>query len=204
MKNLIVRIMLFTSLFGFIGCKSSTDPSNWSSKKIDQWFEKGEWLNGWTVTPDASINRKEFAISYFRNKERWDKTFTFLKSNDLKNLEVKRYEIDGANLYVNVSEYVTKDIDSAKYEVHKNYIDLQYVISGAELIGIAPLSEKKDILMPYNQDKDVELMTVNKGTDIKANPGKFFILFPSDLHRPGVKDGENSQVKKLVGKIKID
>ena len=67
------------SFLDTIGCKSSQDPSRWSSSKIDKWFEKGEWLNGWTVSPDASINRKEFAVSYFKNKERWNKAFAFLK-----------------------------------------------------------------------------------------------------------------------------
>ncbi|HNW57309.1 MAG TPA: YhcH/YjgK/YiaL family protein [Bacteroidales bacterium] len=204
MKNLIVKIMLLTSLFGVFGCKGSNDPTNWDSKKIDQWFEKGEWLNGWTVSPDASINRKEFAISYFKNKERWDRLFTFLKTNDLKNLEVKKYELEGANLSVIVSEYLSKDVDSARFEAHKNYIDLQYVISGSELMGVAPLSETKEITKPYDPAKDVEFMTVNKCDDIKATPEKFFILFPSDIHRPGLKDGENAPIKKLVGKIKVD
>ena len=47
---------------------------------------KHEWLNGWNVTPDASINKKEFAVYYFKNKERWDKAFAFLKDNDLTKL----------------------------------------------------------------------------------------------------------------------
>ena len=61
------------------GCKSSRDPSAWSSSETDKWFEKHEWLNGWNITPDASINKKEFAVYYFKNKERWDKAFAFLK-----------------------------------------------------------------------------------------------------------------------------
>jgi len=196
--------MLLTSFFGLFGCKSSNDPSKWSSEKIDKWFEKGEWLNGWAVKPDASINRKEFAVSYFKNKERWDKAFTFLKNNNLKTLEVKRYDIDGDNVYAPISEYITRDIENTGFEAHKKYIDLQYVISGSELMGIAPLSEIKDVLKPYDPDKDVELMTVNKNIDVKATPDNFFIFFSSDMHRPSLKDGENLQVRKIVVKIKAD
>jgi YhcH/YjgK/YiaL family protein len=204
MKKLVVKIMLLTSFLCFIGCKSSTDPATWNSKKIDKWFEKGEWRNGWSVSPDASINRKELAVSYYKNKERWDKAFTFLKNSDLSRLEVKRYDIDGDNLYAPISEYLTKNEDDAKFEAHQKYIDLQYVISGIELMGIAPMSQKKEVITPYDSAKDVEFLTVTSSVNIKATPDKFFIFFPSDIHRPGVKVGENSQVRKVVIKVKID
>lgn len=204
MKTLIFKIMVTTSFLTLLGCNSSTDPSTWSSKKTDKWFEQREWLNGWTVSPDASINRKEFAISYFKNKERWDKAFTFLKNSDLANLELKRYDLDGDNLFATISEYFTKNEDEAMFEAHRKYIDIQYVISGVEQIGIAPISLKKEDLVPYDATKDIEYITVVQSTNLKATPEKFFIFFPSDAHRPGIKDGENSPVRKVVVKVKID
>ena len=98
MKILFLKIMMLTSFLSLIGCTSPTDPSTWSDKKINKWFEKGEWLNGWKVSPDASINKKTFAVSYFKNRERWDKAFIFLNESNLKKLELKRYDIDGDNL----------------------------------------------------------------------------------------------------------
>jgi YhcH/YjgK/YiaL family protein len=204
MKNLTVIIMAIAGSLSFTGCRSSNDPSSWSSKKIDSWFEKGEWLNGWTVSPDSSIERKELAISYFKNKARWDKAFTFLKTNDLSGLEVKRYDIEGDNLYASVSEYLTKNKEDARFEAHQKYIDIQYVINGIEQISVAPVSLKKDITVPYDISKDIEFMTVTRCTDMKATPERFFIFFPSDLHRPSVKIGENSKVRKVVVKVKID
>ena len=196
--------MVLTVLFGLFGCSSSDDPSKWSSSKIDKWFDKGEWLNGWRVRPDASINRKEFAVSYFKQKERWDKAFAFLRGNDLAKMELKRYDIDGNNLYAPVSEYISKDDTAARYEAHRNYIDIQYVVSGRELIGIAPLSDIKDILVPYDAATDVEFMTVSQIRNVPATSDRFFIFFPDDIHRPGLKDGVNSPVRKVVVKVKID
>ncbi|MCX6301973.1 MAG: YhcH/YjgK/YiaL family protein [Bacteroidia bacterium] len=204
MKNLFLKIMIVTSFLGFLGCKSSNDPALWSSKQIDKWFEKEEWLDGWKVKPDASINRKEFAMSYFKNKERWNKAFKFLKDNDMMKLELKRHEIDGNNVYAPISEYMTKNEEDARYEAHIKYIDIQYVANGKELIGIAPMSEKKDILEPYDESKDVMFLTVNTINNISATPDRFFIFFPDDAHRPGLKDGENSQVRKAVVKVKVD
>jgi YhcH/YjgK/YiaL family protein len=204
MKKLFLKFIVLTSFLGYIGCTGSNNPLTWSSKKIDNWFEKGEWLNGWNVTPDASINRKEFAIAYFKNKERWDKAFAFLKNNDLSKIEVKRYDIEGENVFAPITEYLTKNEEDAKFEAHKKYIDIQYVISGVEQMSVAPMSMKKDEVTPYDATKDVEFMTVSQSSSYKATPERFFIFFPSDIHRPSVKVGENSQVRKVVVKVKVD
>jgi len=71
-------------------------------------------------------------------------------------------------------------------------------------MSVAPLSAKKEILTAYNAANDIEFMTVTEGNHYKATPERFFLFFPSDIHRPSVKIGENSQVKKVVLKVKID
>ena len=90
MKNLIVKIMLLSGFINLIGCNCNKNPADWSGNKIDKWFEKSEWLNGWSVKPDPTINRKTFVVSYSKNKERWNSAFAFLKENDLTKLELKR------------------------------------------------------------------------------------------------------------------
>ncbi|MFH0842814.1 MAG: YhcH/YjgK/YiaL family protein [Bacteroidota bacterium] len=204
MKDLFIKTMVLLNFLGISGCKSTTDPSAWSSKEIDKWFEKGEWLGGWNIEPDVSINRKEFTISYFRHKERWDKAFAFLRNNDLTKLEVKRYDISGSEVYAPVSEYMTKNEEDARYESHVRYADIQYVISGKELIGIAPQSEMKQMLEPYNEANDIMFMTVNSISNHNTAPERFFIFFPGDLHRPGLRDGESVAVRKIVVKVRLD
>lgn len=196
--------MVFTGLFGIFGFSKTDDPATWSSRQTDKWFEKKAWLSGWNIAPDNSINRKEFAVSYFKNKERWDKAFAFLKNTDLSKLEIKRYDIDGDNLYASVMEYVSKNEEDVKYEAHRQYIDIQYVISGVEEMGVAPLSALKEVTVPYDAIKDVGFMTVKESKFYNATPDRFFIFFPSDIHRPSVKVGQNLQVKKVVVKVKVD
>ena len=204
MKKTVILFILASGIIGLAGCKSSNDPAGWSSSEIDKWFNKQEWLGGWKVAPDASINKNEFAVYYFKNRERWEKAFTFLKENDLSMLEVKRHDIDGDNLYASVSEYVTKNEEDAKFEAHRKYIDIQYVINGSEQMSITPLSNKKEELVPYDPAKDVEFMTVNTTSSFEATPDRFFIFFPSDIHRPSVKIDTNKNVRKVVVKVRID
>ncbi|HSL85327.1 MAG TPA: YhcH/YjgK/YiaL family protein, partial [Bacteroidales bacterium] len=164
----------------------------------------GEWLNGWNVTPDASVNRKALALSWNNNPERWNAAFRFLKENDLAELAPGRYDIDGDNLYVSVSEYLTKNEEDALYEAHRKYIDIQYVVNGVELIGIAPISTKQEVTEVYDPERDIEFFGVSRIQNHEASPGSFFIFFPEDAHRPGLKKGENSMVRKIVVKLITD
>ncbi len=204
MKNLLVKIMILASLLGMAGCKNSADQANWSKRKINNWFEKGEWLNGWQVKPDASINRRELVVSYFKYKDRWDKAFSFLKNNDLAMIDAKRYEIDGSDVFATISEYMTKNDEDARYEAHLKYADIQYVITGKELIGLAPMSKKGEVLEHYNEANDIIFVTVSRFRNLEATPENFFIFFPDDIHRPGLKDGENKTVRKIVVKVRIN
>ncbi len=203
MKNKTVVMLLLVSVLLIQSCSNSTDPSSWSEDKLNTWFDSGSYLNGWSVKPDASVNKKEFAIAYFTNKERWDKAFKYLKTTELNALEVKRHDIDGDNLYALVSEYMTKNEEDAKFEAHKKYIDIQYIIDGSEQMSVAPVTKKGEVLTPYDETKDLEFMTVMESSDFIATPERFFLFFPSDLHRPGVKNGENAHVKKVVIKVKL-
>jgi YhcH/YjgK/YiaL family protein len=196
--------MVLMSIFGLFGCSGTGDPSTWSSEKTDKWFDKGDWHKGWSVTPDKSIDRKALALAYYKNSERWKKAFAFLNDNDLKKIELKRYDIDGDNLFVTLSEYNTKNPEDARYEAHRKYIDIQYVVTGGEEIGIAPVTFQDSVLQEYNPTKDIEFLSIMDGKNSKADPASFFIFFPSDAHMPGLKEGVNAPVRKAVVKIRID
>jgi YhcH/YjgK/YiaL family protein len=199
----IIGFMVIAGLIGTMGC--SSDPSEWSDEKVNKWFEQGEWLNGWTVGPDASINKREFAVSYLKNKERWDKVFTYLKSSDLPTLAIKRHEIDGDNAYALVSEYLSKTEEEGKFELHQRYIDIQHVIAGEEKIGLTPLANRRDVITPYNDKNDIEFLTVSDSDYHKATPANFFIFFPADIHKPGMRTGQDGvTIRKIVVKVKID
>ena len=204
MKIQYLKIMALISIFGLSGCSGNTDPSEWSKSKTDKWFEKGDWHKGWAVTPDNSINRLAFLKEYFKDSGRWNKAFAFLKDNDLAKLELKRYDLDGDSLYVIVSEYNTKDPEDARFEAHRKYIDIQYVVSGVELIGIAPLVSRVSVLQEYDATKDIEFLSVKQGMTVQATEASFFIFFPDDAHMPGLKVTTNAPVRKVVVKIKID
>jgi biofilm protein TabA len=204
MRRIILIIMVLTSIIGLSSGYGQGDPSTWNSEKLTKWFEKGDWHKVWSVAPDPSINKASLAKAYFKNSERWNKAFAFLKDNDLTKIELKRYDLDGDNLFVTLSEYNSKNPETAKYEAHRKYIDIQYVVSGNELIGIAPLASQDSVYQVYNPAKDIEFLTVKKEKLLKATPAVFFVFFPEDAHKPGLKETANTPVRKAVVKIRID
>jgi YhcH/YjgK/YiaL family protein len=205
MRKFIISPLLVLFILGLsVSSCTTNDPGKWSDLQVENWFAKGMWHNGWNITPDPSINKRELAVAYFKNKDRWDKAFTFLSSGDLARSELRRYDLDGDNLYATISEYMTKNPEDVNFEAHRKYIDIQYVIVGSELMQLSTLSNVKKVVSAYNPEKDIEFYEIEKSSDIVATPDNFLVFLPSDLHRPGLKTGENAKVRKVVVKIKID
>lgn len=203
---MIRQIMLVTATVAILASctqKRIKSPELSNDKEIVSWFGQGAWKQGWAPVPDETVDQKEFAKQYFRNPGRWDKAFEFLSSGDLKTIEAGRYELEGSDLFVNVSEYVTKNMEEVQYEAHRRYADIQYLAFGEEQIGVAPL-KSKSLTVPYDSLKDVAFLAAGDSAFRQATAENFFIFFPGDAHRPGVKVNENDSVRKIVVKVRID
>ncbi|WP_346855938.1 YhcH/YjgK/YiaL family protein [uncultured Draconibacterium sp.] len=182
---------------------SPSAPEKWTDEEISAWFNNKEWLEGWNVQPDASINKRNFAIYYHKNPKQWKMAFRFLAQTDLTKLAVGKTELDGKNLFVSVDEYTTKDKSETRYEAHQKYIDIQYMISGEEQMGLCT-HDKMAVTAAYDEKKDVEFYDYDGGNYLKATPQNFVVFFPDDVHRPCIKLNENIPIKKIVVKLSID
>ncbi len=132
---------------------------------------------------------------------RFQQAFDYLKSNDLAALPVGRMELDGKNVYVLVQEYASKLKEQGKWEAHKRYVDLQYIVSGVEKMGFASLDRMK--LGDYNPDKDFQALS-GEGVFLPLGPGDFMLLWPQDAHMPGMAAESPVPVKKVVIKIAVE
>lgn len=147
------------------------------------------------------IDKLRNAKQYYGISKRVEKALKYLENTDLTKLEVGKYEIDGKNIFVMVSEYETKSIEQGKWEAHRKYIDIQYVVSGKEKIGYAPIDEMK-MKIDYNEEKDV-LFLEGTGDYLSVNEGTFALFAPEDVHMPGINAKDLHHVKKIVVKILV-
>ncbi len=129
-----------------------------------------------------------------------DRAFSFLLSNDLASMEPGRLELNGDSLYVLVQHYLSKPESSGKWEAHKRYIDVQYLISGSERVGYSAISNMT--LGEYNAQKDFQALS-GSGEMYRLNAGSFMVFFPQDAHMPGLANGFETPIKKIVVKCAI-
>lgn len=123
--------------------------------------------------------------------------------NKAEGAAVGKYDLENG-AYVGVQEYTTKARSEAKYEAHKKFIDIQMILSGKELIAVSPI-EKMTISDEYNEEKDFMLFHHNdECTDYVLEAGDFLILYPQDVHMPGVCVNEKSPVRKIVVKVPVE
>lgn len=200
MRRYTLLILLLSYV---IGCKSQrvANPEEWTEDQVMEWFDEKEWLGQTELQPDPSINKRELAVRYYQQKERWDKAFEFLKNGDLTGLEAGTHEIDGKDVYVIISQYNSKNHEDAKLESHKKYTDIHYVVSGTEYIGVQDLSAST-LTTPYNEERDIAFYHPGKIAHILAAPGTFSICFPDNVHSPGMKVEDSVPVKKAVIKVR--
>ena len=144
-------------------------------------------------------------LDFYRNlglDGRYEKAVDFLKNTDLESLAPGKYEIDGKNVFANVTEYTTVAWEDAKYEAHHNYTDIQYMISGSETMTYARIDELTE-KVPYNEEKDVVFYdNENPGLKVVAKAGEYMIFNPWDGHKPKAAAGEPAPIKKVIVKIK--
>ena len=203
MKTQFVFILTIFMMGSACNQQKSKTPDQWSEKELTEWFNSGEWKQGWDSRPDESVNQKEFARLYYENTERWNKAFQFLSEQNLAELKTGRYELEGTELFVNVDEYVSRNEEDVLFEAHKKYADIQVVVSGEEKIGVLPL-KNTTVSIPYDEEKDIMFLTTEEENYCIAEPGTFFLFFPEDAHRPTVKAAENIPVRKVVVKVMIN
>ena len=132
------------------------------------------------------------------------KALSYLYTGEPGKKPVGRYELEDGMYYM-VQEYETKDPAGRPYEAHRAYVDIQFIVSGEERIGVAPLSSLTEITEEYDAAKDVLFGTAPEGKLMPMTAGSAFVLLPEDAHLPQAdpSEGVKGTVKKIVFKVPV-
>ena len=145
------------------------------------------------------VDRIENATLYLGLGKGMAAALDYLRKTDFSRLKPGRSDLDGANLYAMVQEYSTRLREADRWEAHRRYIDVQYLVSGEERIGYANLSRLK-VVEAYDASKDA-LFLSGEGDFLLLRPGTFMILWPEDAHMPGIAAASPAPAKKVVVKV---
>ena len=115
-----------------------------------------------------------------------------------------RHAIDGDAVYAMVQRYRTRPVAQMQLEAHRRYIDIQYLVSGCEVIHWAALAGLAEPTKPYDAATDAALYaTTPDMTPVLLQAGQFAILFPDDAHAPCCAWGDPAEVLKVVVKVEV-
>ncbi len=121
-----------------------------------------------------------------------------------ENYTVGRVDIEGDDLYLNVSAYETHPSEGALAEAHRQYIDVMYMVEGEEIIYVKPTDKLQNITKEYDPSIEALLAELDgDATPVRLQAGSFVVLFPQDAHSPGCCVDAPATVKKIIGKVRL-
>ena len=127
------------------------------------------------------------------------KVVEFLKANDLSKMADGKYEIEGKDLFVNITTTKGKTPDEAFIETHNKMIDIQIPITAAETYGYTQRELLPDV--EYNAEKDItKIPDLAADSYVTCQPGMMVIFFPQDGHAPCIAGVP--EFKKAIFKVK--
>lgn len=139
------------------------------------------------------------ALRYRPLHPRFADAFEFLGSTDVETLPDGRCEIDGDDLFAITWSGFGKGQSDAALEYHRDYIDIQYVVSGTDVVGWRSFDTCERIKHPYEKPSDVGFFFDQPNSWCRIPTRSLAILFPEDAHAPLAT---TTALKKIVVKVK--
>lgn len=131
---------------------------------------------------------------------RFARAFDFLTTTDLASLPAGRHQVVGDEIYVSIDHVDGRGREGARLEAHRDYIDIQVTIEGAEAIGWRPLADCRQPAGGFSEGRDIGFYDDAPVAWFAMPPGHFAVFFPDDAHAPL---GASGPVKKAIVKILV-
>jgi YhcH/YjgK/YiaL family protein len=143
-----------------------------------------------------------YAKEYFNLSTGIRRALEYLATHPLDELAAGRHDVDGTGVFALVSDYDTRPPAETFWEAHRAHIDVQFVVSGRERIAYGDLAAFR--ADPYDAERDLVVAHGEATGSVLMTPGCFTILYPHDVHMPGLLDTHVSRVRKVVVKCRIE
>jgi YhcH/YjgK/YiaL family protein len=148
------------------------------------------------------IDRLSNPFPLFELPKRLARALEYLRTTDMRSVALGRHDLDGDSLFALVQEYTTRAADQCVWEAHRRYVDVQFVVTGAERMGYASLETMRE-REAYDPARDVAFF--EPGSEfVTIRAGLFAIFGPEDVHSPCHAAGEPGVVRKVVVKAAVD
>lgn len=128
----------------------------------------------------------------------------FLRSTDFSQQEAGEVEIDERDIYAQIIDMTTRPKAENRPEVHRRYIDIQFLAWGEEIIGVAADCGNNKISESLLAERDIIFYHgAENESEITMTPGSYAIFFPQDVHRPACIKNKATPIRKVVVKVAL-
>jgi biofilm protein TabA len=148
--------------------------------------------------PQFIIDDIENAEAYFTLHPLLERAVVFLRTELPEDAADGRIEIDGDRMFCLLSTGQGKGRQTARLEAHRKYIDLQFVLSGADVMGWKPLNRCLSPESDFDAARDIVFFRDDAAAWKTVPAGSFALFFPADAHAPM---GGEGLIRKAVIKI---
>lgn len=139
--------------------------------------------------------------NYIGLDPRLTRALEIIRDTDFSGLEDGTYEVEGHDFRYMLQSYTAEGVND-KPEAHRDFIDIQYLISGKELVGVGQLEDMNE---EVEARPEGDIWFYHGVLDnVTLEKDKFVILFPNDAHAPCIVPPEGPcRVRKCVFKVHI-
>ena len=136
----------------------------------------------------------------------------FLKDNDLTAHETGKFEIqlEGVNMILQVLDLETKTRNELLPEIHRKYIDVQFLCSGGPENAAYYNDDGTNTIHENLLDSPRDICFYENNPNIREGLipmeiGTFAVYFPWDVHVPAIAvDDKPAKIRKIVIKVPFD
>lgn len=127
-----------------------------------------------------------------------------LKTTDFAALPAGNYDLQGKDIYVQVIDMTTKLFAETRPEVHRQYIDVQFLARGREKIGVATDTGNNVVAEDLLAQRDLLFYAgMENESTMTMTPGTFAVFLPTDVHRPACAFDQPEAIRKVVVKVRL-
>lgn len=111
-----------------------------------------------------------------------------------------RYEFSGG--FILIQEGTTSPLDAGDFEAHRKYLDVQFLLEGAETIVWADIADLC-VSVPYDAHID-RGNYCGDGCTFEMKPGMFYVCDPHDAHKACCHTDTPTRFRKAVIKLSLE
>lgn len=128
----------------------------------------------------------------------------YLSDKDLTKFNLDEEHCIQEGVFFSVVERDTKPLENCRLEAHREYVDIHFLISGQERIGVSFDKGQFHINEDMRPARDTiffDSESVPSDNLFTLNPGNFLIVFPEEVHRALYQIESPQSVRKTVIKV---